>query len=97
MFDRVTFTVSGESFTSMSDHANHDLTRIMADRAPCQFADKTGGVVTFDNFLFSPPAGVAKQADARDLKSLDRKVIPVRSRSPAPIFRPFLKNHFFYN
>src|SRR4051812_46001356 len=29
-------------------------------------------------------ARVAKQVDARDLKSLDRKVIPVRFRSRAP-------------
>ena len=29
-------------------------------------------------------AGVAEQADARDLKSLGVKPVPVRSRSPAP-------------
>ena len=39
--------VSGESFTSMSDHANHDLTRIMADRISCQFAGEGGRVITF--------------------------------------------------
>jgi hypothetical protein len=31
-----------------------------------------------------PPARMAKQVDARDLKSLDRKVMPVRSRLRAP-------------
>ena len=39
--------VSGESFTTMSDHANHDLTRIMADRISCQFAGEGGRVITF--------------------------------------------------
>ena len=29
-------------------------------------------------------AGVAEQADARDLKSLDGNIVPVQVRSPAP-------------
>ena len=29
-------------------------------------------------------AGVVELADAQDLKSCDRKIVPVRSRSPAP-------------
>jgi hypothetical protein len=31
-------------------------------------------------------AGVAKSVDAADLKSSDRKVVQVRSLSPAPVF-----------
>ena len=45
--------VSGESITTKSDHANHDLSRIMADRISCQFAGKGGRVITFDES--SPP------------------------------------------
>ena len=35
-------------------------------------------------------AAVAEQADARDLKSLDSNIVPVRSRSAAPRKKPLL-------
>ena len=40
---------------------------------------KAGCYNNFRNF-----AGVAEQADARDLKSREVKLVPVRARSPAP-------------
>lgn len=50
-----------------------------------------GGLDTIDTSdvlrFTATRARVAELVDARDLKSLDRKVVPVRSRPRAPKFR----------
>ena len=47
------------------------------------FLTERGGAC-YTNSWFPLPAAVAKQADARDLKSLGLLTVPVRSRSAAP-------------
>ena len=65
------------------------------------FLTERGGAC-YTNSWFPLPAAVAKQADARDLKSLGLLTVPVRSRSAAPrrskvhfapaYFLPFAEN-----
>ena len=50
---------------------------------PPLFLTERGGAC-YTNSWFPLPAAVAKQADARDLKSLGLLTVPVRSRSAAP-------------
>ena len=45
--------------------------------------------------MMNTDAGMAEQADASDLKSDDRKVVPVRARLPAPEKAP--SDRCFFN
>ena len=60
--------VSGESITTMSDHANHDLTRIMADRISCQFAGEGGRVITFGESSLPHPCRSGETGRRKGLK-----------------------------